>query len=159
EAEAIRDSLLAVSGALDRRMGGEHPFPPMKSWEFTQHRPFIAVYDHSQRSVYLMSQRIPRHPYFGTFDAAEPNLSTPRRITSRTALQALWMLNAPFVHEQGRVFASRLLKERPDDAARIERGFALALGRTPSSEEREACLDYVRRSAAELDEKQAWESF
>ena len=158
EAEAIRDSLLAVSGTLDRRKGGPHPFPASPTWDFTQHKPFIAVYENSQRSVYLMSQRIRRHPYFGTFDGAETNMSTALRITSTTPLQALWMLNDPFVHDQARAFAARVAKERNDDAARIERAFALALGRAPSSEERDTCLDFVRKTAAELDEKQALES-
>ncbi|HVE40707.1 MAG TPA: PSD1 and planctomycete cytochrome C domain-containing protein [Planctomycetota bacterium] len=159
EAEAIRDSLLAVSGALDRRMGGPHPFPPMPSWDFTQHKPFIAVYENSQRSVYLMSQRIRRHPYFGTFDGAETNMSTALRITSTTPLQALWMLNDPFVHEQARAFAARLLKERNTDATRIERAYALTLGRAPTSEEAATSLDYVSSTRAQLDEQQAWESF
>ncbi len=159
EAEAIRDSLLAVSGALDRRTGGPHPFPPMPSWDFTQHKPFIAVYENSQRSVYLMTQRIRRHPYFGTFDGAETNMSTALRITSTTPLQALWMLNDPFVHEQARAFAARIQKERPEDASRIERAYALALGRAPTSEEAATSLDFVSSTRAQLDEKQAWESF
>jgi hypothetical protein len=159
EAEAIRDSLLAVSGTLDRRMGGAHPFPPMPSWDYTQHKPFIAVYENSQRSVYLMTQRIRRHPYFGTFDGAETNMSTALRITSTTPLQALWMLNDPFVHEQARAFAARIQKERKDDASRIERAYALTLGRAPTSEEAARSLDYVSSTRAQLDEKQAWESF
>jgi hypothetical protein len=159
EAEAIRDSLLAVSGGLDRRAGGPHPFPPMPGWDYTQHKPFIAVYDNRQRSVYLMSQRIRRHPFFGTFDGAETNMSTALRITSTTTLQALWMLNDPFVHEQARVFAARLLKERPEDGPRIERAYALALGRPPTTEESAAAAEFVTRVRSELDEAQAWESF
>jgi hypothetical protein len=159
EAEAIRDSLLAVSGALDRRMGGAHPFPPMPSWDFTQHKPFLAVYENSQRSVYLMAQRIRRHPYFGTFDGAETNMSTALRITSTTPLQALWLLNDPFVHDQARALAARLLRERPDDEARIERAFALALGRSPTSQERETCQELLKSTRSQLGETQAWESF
>jgi hypothetical protein len=51
EAEEIRDSVLAVSGALDRTMGGEHPFPPEPTWRFSQHVQFFAVYDTNRRSV------------------------------------------------------------------------------------------------------------
>src|SRR6185369_10423082 len=159
EAEAIRDSLLAVSGALDRRMGGPHPFPASPTWDFTQHKPFIAVYDNTQRSVYLMSQRIRRHPYFGTFDGAETNMSTAQRITSTTTLQALWMMNDPLVHEQARQFAARVIKEQKTDAARIDRAYALALGRPPSSDEAGAAAAYGADRRAGLDEAQAWESF
>ena len=45
DAEAIRDAMLAVSGGLDRSPGGPHPFPEQTSWDFTQHKPFKAVYD------------------------------------------------------------------------------------------------------------------
>ena len=159
EAEAIRDSLLAVGGALDRRMGGAHPFPAMPTWDYTQHKPFIAVYENTQRSVYLMAQRVRRHPFFGTFDGAETNMSTALRITSTTPLQALWMMNDPFVHEQARQFATRVTKERKDDAARIDRAYALALGRPPSSDEAGMAATYLTNVRAELDEAQAWESF
>jgi hypothetical protein len=159
EAEAIRDSLLAVSGMLDRRVGGPHPFPPMPTWDYTQHKPFIAVYDNPQRSVYLMTQRIRRHPFFGTFDGAETNMSTSFRITSTTPLQALWMLNDPFVHEQARAFAARLLKERSEVAARIDRAYGLALGRSPSTEESAASREFLRSVRSDLDETQSWEAF
>ncbi len=55
DAEAIRDSLLAIGGGLDRSRGGPHPFPPEKTWGFTQHNPFQAVYPTDRRSVYLMT--------------------------------------------------------------------------------------------------------
>jgi hypothetical protein len=159
EAEAIRDSLLAVSGSLDRSMGGAHPFPAMSAWDYTQHKPFLAVYENSRRSVYLMTQRIRRHPYFGTFDGAETNMSTSFRVTSTTPLQALYLLNDPFVHEQARGFAARLARERKDDASRIDRAYALALGRCPSTAEAAASLEFVNGVRAQLDETQAWEGF
>ena len=45
DAEEIRDAMLAVSGALDRSPGGPHPFPPECEWSFTQHKPFVDVYE------------------------------------------------------------------------------------------------------------------
>jgi len=58
DAEEIRDAMLAVSGALDPTMGGTHPFPPQGEWRYSQHKPFVAVYESNRRSVYLMQQRI-----------------------------------------------------------------------------------------------------
>jgi len=153
EAEAIRDAMLAVGGNLDRKMGGAHPFPAMPGWDFTQHKPFIAVYDNTQRSVYLMTQRIRRHPFFGTFDGAETNMSTSTRITSTTPLQALYMLNDSFVHDEAKAFAARLKKEAKDDAGRVDRAFTLALGRTPTADERAAILAYIGDGSPD-----AWES-
>src|SRR6185295_562315 len=137
DAEEIRDSLLATSQDLDRSPGAGHPFPPENQWKFTQHNPFKAVYDSNRRSVYLMTQRIQRHPFLSLFDGPDTNASTPTRTTSTTSLQALFLMNDPFVHGQARKFAARLLAERSDDAGRIERAFLLAFNRSPTVEERE----------------------
>src|SRR5207244_4831822 len=91
DAESIRDALLAVSGGLDRSPGGPHPFPAQSTWDFTQHKPFKAVYDTNRRSVYLMTQRIHRHPFLGLFDGPDTNTSTAGRTTSTTPLQALFL--------------------------------------------------------------------
>jgi hypothetical protein len=164
EAEAIRDALLAVSGALDRTPGGAHPFPPQSTWNYTQHRPFAEVYETDKRSVYVMTQRIRRHPFFGIFDGPDTNASTAVRTASTTPLQALFMMNDPFVHEQARKFAARILAERPDDASRIERAHLLALGRPPSTGERGAGAAYLagvraKLRSAGLPPEQAWESY
>jgi uncharacterized protein DUF1553/uncharacterized protein DUF1549 len=131
DAESIRDALLAVSGNLDRSPGGPHPFPEMPTWDFTQHKPFKAVYETNRRSVYLMTQRIQRHPFLALFDGPDTNASTATRPTSTTPLQALFLMNDPFVHEQARKFAARLLKEGPD----TQRAFLLVYGRPPTAEE------------------------
>jgi Protein of unknown function (DUF1549)/Protein of unknown function (DUF1553)/Planctomycete cytochrome C len=118
DADALRDTLLVLGGSLDRTPGAAHPFPPQSEWKFTQHNPFRAIYDTDKRSVYLMTQRIQRHPYLAIFDGADPSASTPRRLTSTTPLQALFLLNDPLVHDQAGKFANRLLSERADDTAR-----------------------------------------
>jgi hypothetical protein len=156
DAEAIRDAMLVVSGNLDRTPGGPHPFPPQPKWDFTQHKPFKAVYDSNRRSVYLMTQRIARHPFLALFDGPDTNASTAGRTITTTPLQALFLMNDPFVHEQAKSFAARLMKEQGDDNARIERAFALVFGRPPSAEERTQSADYVKRLGAS---NRAWESF
>jgi len=163
EAEAIRDAVLAVSGGLDRSPGGAHPFPAQSGWNYTQHRPFIDVYETNKRSVYVMTQRIRRHPFFAIFDGPDTNASTAVRTGSTTPLQALFMMNDPFLHEQARRFAARVLSERPDDATRIERAYLLAVGRAPASDERRTGLEFLaavraKLRSAGLPEEQAWES-
>jgi hypothetical protein len=133
DAEAIRDTLLLLGGELDLSPPGPHPFPPEKDWKFTQHNPFKAVYETKRRSVYLMTQRIQRHPYFAIFDGADPATSTPLRPVSTTPLQALFLLNDPLVHEQSSRFAARLLTDFKDDPSRIRAAWERALGRLPSS--------------------------
>jgi hypothetical protein len=155
DAESIRDTLLKVSGALDCGPGGAHPFPDASTWNFTQHNPFKAVYDHNKRSVYLMQQRIARHPYLGLFDGADTNSSTAKRLNSTTLLQALYLMNDPFVHGLTRKFAARLLAEGSDDSARIERAFQLLFARPPSEEERAMVREYLARVRPT---QRAWES-
>ena len=145
DAESIRDTLLAVSGALDRSPGGPHPFPAMPAWNYTQHNPFKAVYETDRRSVYLMTQRIQRHPFLALFDGADTNASTATRTTSTTPLQALYLMNDPFVHARARDFARRILAERADDPARIERAYSLLFGRPPNPQEAAAGREYLTR--------------
>jgi hypothetical protein len=160
DAESIRDTLLAVSGALDRSPGGPHPFPDPKGWNFTQHAPFKAVYETNRRSVYLMTQRIQRHPFLALFDGPDTNASTASRVVSTTPLQALFLMNDPFVHEQARKFAARLLADAPDDPRRIDRAFTLAFARLPTDNEKAAILEHLSRvkEKAGGSPAKAWES-
>jgi hypothetical protein len=159
EGEEIRDAMLAVSGGLDRTMGGEHPFPPQKTWGYTQHRPFIDVYETDRRSVYVMTQRIRRHPFFALFDGADTNASTALRSSSTTPLQALYLMNDPFVHAQAKKLAARLTAEKTDDAGRIERAWQLAFGRAPSALERRGAEEFLGKLRAKASETEAWESY
>jgi len=145
DAESIRDSILTMSGALDRTPGGAHPFPEQPSWNFTQHNPFKAVYESNRRSVYLMTQRIQRHPFLALFDGADTNASTARRLTSTTPLQALYLMNDPFIHEQSRKFAARLLAERSDDRARIDLAYLLLFARPAEADEKAAAIEHLSR--------------
>jgi mono/diheme cytochrome c family protein len=154
DAESLRDAMLAVSGRLDRsRPPAGHPFPPVGTWNFTIHAPFHAVYDSDRRSVYLMVQRNRRHPYLALFDAADPNTSVAERLPTTTPTQALYLMNAPFVHAQAEAFARRLLATPGDDASRVRAAFEAAHCRAVGdAEAREALafLDAYRRRLASL---------
>lgn len=167
DAEAIRDTLLWLGGNLDPKPGAAHPFPPQSEWKFTQHNPFKAIYESNHRSVYLMTQRIQRHPYLAIFDGADPSASTPARMVSTTPLQALYLLNDKFVHEQAEGLAKRLLLEYPDDSTRINRVWTLMFGRLPDNEETKAATDYLLAANKELQvsgmqsnnvHEQSWQS-
>ncbi|MDB5385275.1 MAG: Planctomycete cytochrome, partial [Planctomycetaceae bacterium] len=167
DAEAIRDTLLMLSGNLDSKPAGPHPFPPQSEWKFTQHNPFKAVYDTNHRSVYMMTQRIQRHPYLAIFDGADPSTSTGKRSTSTTPLQALYLLNDPFVHEQSRGFAARLIRDRNDDVSRLKRAYLLALSQSPNSDELAASETFLKTVRTELQaagiaadqlEQQTWQA-
>jgi hypothetical protein len=166
DAEELRDAILAVSGRLDRSPGGPHPFPP-QPYKFTQHQPFFAVYPTDRRSVYLMQQRLKKHPFLEAFDGADPNAATGRRPFNVTPIQALTLMNDPFIHAQAAHLADRLRREVGDDAGGIDRVYRLAIGRPPKPEEARLCAAYLRecgealggaaRPADEVD-RAAWAS-
>jgi Protein of unknown function (DUF1553)/Protein of unknown function (DUF1549)/Planctomycete cytochrome C len=150
DAEAIRDSVLAVAGTLDRRMGGQG----FELFYFKDdHSP---TYDHTdptkvdndrvrRRTVYRFSVRSVPNPFMEALDCADPNLNTPIRSQTLTALQALALWNDLFMVRQGREFAKRLEQNIADPGARIKAAYRLALGRAPGDSEREALAAYAAR--------------
>jgi hypothetical protein len=154
DAESIRDTLLVLGGNLDRSRGEGHPFPPQKDWDFTQHKPFKAVYDTDRRSIYLMTQRISRHPFLGIFDGPDTGASTAQRAVSTTTLQALYFLNDPFFHEQASRLAKRLQEARPTDAERIDLAYLLLFARPPTDKERSLGQAYLTKLGND-----GWESY
>jgi hypothetical protein len=166
DAEELRDAILAASGRLDRSPGGPHPFPP-QPYKFTQHEPFFAVYETDRRSVYLMQQRLKKHPFLEAFDGADPNAATAQRPFNVTPIQALILMNDPFIHGQAAHFADRLSRDAGDNAGRIDRAYRLAYARHPKPEEVRVCSDYIRdceealaatSTPAEGVERAAWAS-
>lgn len=143
DAESIRDAMLALSGRLDRGIPGPHPFPPVQTWAFTIHRPFHDVYDSDQRSVYLMLQRNRRHPYLALFDAADPNQSVSARLPTTTPTQSLYLMNAPFVHQQAVGFAKQLQAMPGDDEVRVREAFVRAHGVPPTDAESRDARDFL----------------
>ena len=151
DAEALRDAMLFVSGNLDSsRPDGPHPFPPIEQWGWTQHAPFKAVYPSNRRSVYLMTQRIVRHPYLALFDAPDTNNSIEARTSAIVPSQALFLMNNPFVRERAEAFARRLTIGATTAGPRIELAVRLAWGRPPAAGEVDAAKGYVGRYAEEL---------
>ncbi len=143
DAEALRDTLLVLGGNLDLSPAGEHPFPAQETWDFTQHKPFKAVYESHHRSVYLMTQRIQRHPYLAIFDGADPSTSTAARMTSTTPLQALYLLNDPFIHEQSRRIGERILSHESAAEARVDLAYELLFARPAVTEEVRTAIDFL----------------
>ena len=142
EAEAIRDSILFVSGNLNlesggpgfsffKTRGGLSGFPPMT--DFTQKE--------FRRMIYQHKIRMEPVPVFGAFDAPDAGQSTPRRKQSTTAIQALNLFNSPFVNNQAIAFSNRVIKETGNDAAKqVTHAFQLAFGRQPTPIEAKAAI-------------------
>ncbi len=149
-AEETRDAILKVSGELDLTPGRHHPFPAPTGWAFTQHGPFGAVYEHNRRSVYLMTQRIKRHPFLALFDGADPNASTAERRITTVPTQALFFLNDPFVHDNAARMASRVMAVGGDETQAVEVMYRRVLARAPAAGENAGAKEFLSAYRAEL---------
>jgi hypothetical protein len=143
DAEALRDTLLALGGNLRLDRPGPHPFPEAGTWRFTAHHQFKALYPSEHRSVYLMVQRLHPHPYLALFNGPDTSVTTATRDNATVALQALYLLNNAFIHDQSRRFAGRLVAEAADDPGRLRLAYLRPLGREPTAAERTRAEDFL----------------
>lgn len=149
DAEALRDSLMVLSGRLELNRPGPHPFPPIEQWKWTQHDPFRERYDTNHRTIFLMTQRLQKHPFLALFDGPDTNASTGRRTSAGVPLQSLHLANHPFVREHAAAFAGRAYVQagRPKDAGPyIRQLWKMALGHLPDAFEMRLAGDLLRES-------------
>jgi hypothetical protein len=154
DAEAIRDSMLAVSGHLNPAAGGRGFFPPLsRDVLATQSRPGLgwgqsSVEQQSRRSVYIYLKRTLMVPFLETFDYTNTAESVGTRPVTTVAPQALLLLNSEFAESQTRNLAERVRREAGDVASRqIDRLFHLALGRRPTPSEAKIANDLLNRNS------------
>lgn len=129
-AEAVRDTLLSVSGRLDLRAGGESETDPM----------------HHRRSLYTRVKRSEPHPLLAAFDAPEPIESVGLRPISTVSPQALLMMNSAFMDRCSEDLARRLGKEggTGDHAKLIEHAYRTVLSRPPTAAEQRAAQSFLQ---------------
>jgi mono/diheme cytochrome c family protein len=146
DAEVIRDSALAASGLLSRKMGGPSVYPPQPDgvYAFTQvQRAWTtsAGPDRYRRGIYTFFQRSAPYPAMTVFDAPDGTASCTRRVRSNTPLQALTLLNDQAFLELARGLADRILGEsgaRSQESGvggRLRFAFRVCLGREPAAAE------------------------
>lgn len=149
DAECVRDAVLAASGKLDLTMGG----PSVHQFFFKDdHSP---VYDYTRfevddprsfrRSVYRFIVRSVPDPFMESLDCADPSILTPKRNTTLTALQALALLNNPFMVRQCEHFAERVRGLAADPGGQVRAAYLLALSRPPRPEEAELLVRYLEQ--------------
>ena len=152
EGEAIRDSILAVSGRLNRRRRGPGVYPrlpeSMKDQMFVKNWPAWEPSDgpdSRRKSIYVFQRRQLALPLLEMLDAPVPQKSADVRKVSTTAVQSLAMLNGRLVAEESEHFAQRLIREAGEQPrAQVERAFQLAFARNPSTEELKRYDEFVQ---------------
>lgn len=151
-AEEIRDSLLLVSGNLDRTMGG----PSFQDFviEKPQHSPHYQYHLHDpadskshRRTVYRFVVRSQPNPMLTSLDCADPSMSVPSRDESTTALQALTQWNHRFVATMASSFAENALDEAGSDS--IAEAYRQLTGRFPNREELEILQNHLEEQGPE----------
>lgn len=148
EAESIRDSILAVSGQLDQRAGGPgfDLFEPNTNYVKVYNSKRDFTRDDFRRMVYQNKPRMQLEDTFGTFDCPDAGQVTPKRTSSTTALQALSLLNSPFLLQQSQAFADRVGQATSQShEPQIQRAFELAYQRAPTAIELQAATHFVEQ--------------
>ncbi|MDE2924976.1 MAG: PSD1 and planctomycete cytochrome C domain-containing protein [Acidobacteriota bacterium] len=157
EAEAVRDSMLAVSGSLNHFMHGPSMFPRIPDSVLAgQSMPGLNWGDpdpeqNRRRSIYIFVKRSLAVPELDLLDSPDTTSSCEQRRVSTTGPQALTFLNGDFAHEQARRLAQRVMRTAGDERDNQVRGaFRMGLARGPSPEELEAALDFLRVQEAQI---------
>jgi hypothetical protein len=152
EAEAVRDSMLAVSGELNPQMGGRGFFPklagevlagesrPGLDWEIS------SPAEEARRSIYIYVRRTLLVPLLEAFDYNNTSSPLPERPVTTVAPQALMLLNGDWAQQRAEAFAKRLSREGGANVRdRINRAYRIAFARSPSSQETELALNFLRQ--------------
>jgi hypothetical protein len=162
EAEAIRDSLLAVSGQLDPKLYGRPILPP-RVVEDGAKRLFAGPLDgYGRRSLYLQMSIMDPPKFLVAFNLPDLRLPSGRRDRTNVPAQALILLNEPFVNAMARHWGQRLVKKpHASPEERVRAMFVAAVARAPSERELKRWTSAVRDLASPgvpdlLKDEAAW---
>jgi hypothetical protein len=149
--EEIRDAILAVSGKLNRTMGGPSVFPDIpKEMEVRGGWNRKETEDaKNRRSVYVFVRRNSRYPMFQAFDMPDTHESCARRSTTVTAPQALSLLNDKAMLQAAVSLAERAMKS-PNASVWVKQAYRLAFARQPDAQESALAASFLKQQAALL---------
>ena len=155
DAEQIRDSILYFSGELDLSRGIRHPFRHRRTYYYRQHEPFSEFFPTNKRSVYIMQPRIQKHPYLDLFDGPDGNIPVSERKSTTTTLQALYLMNSAFVHEQSQAMAERWSADTQGREDFLDRASLTVFGRPRQPGEAAQAETYFASAAGAEEQKRA----
>jgi cytochrome c553 len=147
EVEAIRDSLLFVTGSLDERLGG----PPNNL-----NRP-----DNKKRTIYARLSRTPDN-LLTLFDYPDPNITSDQRSVTNVPTQGLFFMNSPLVARQAEALVERLGPEGEGEEGaiqRIFRAYRLLYERSPTDAEIQRGLQFLKAAEADPSGMTPWQRY
>ena len=142
EGEAIRDAVLFASGQLQTSDGGPGVFVNVPSdvadgFEFFKWFP-SSEKEQARRTIYTFQRRSVMNPMIEVFDGANMSEVCSRRSSTVVPTQAFTLMNSDFMNHESKLFADRVIEFAGSDRNKqLDQAFLLALGRLPSSSERE----------------------
>lgn len=159
EAEAIRDTLLLLSGKLELNppagsevaYGGEGNVGFLFRGDPAENDPY--------RSVYLPIVRDQLPEMLSVFDFPDPSLIIGERATTTIPAQSLFLMNNPFVIQQAEGMASRLLSDFDDERERVTQAFRLCYSRQPSASEVHQALAFIEDYSQDHLPRATWTAF
>jgi len=143
EAEAIRDSLLAIGGELDTTMGGTLLPTENRKYVTSTANINVDVYEAPRRTIYLPIVRSALNDYLTAFDFGDPSSMSGQRDRTTVAPQSLFLMNSKLVAKQSENLALSLLDLSSDDASRVFEAFARFYSRPPTEFEIESSLNFI----------------
>src|SRR5262249_11364028 len=156
EVEAIRDSMLAVSGQLNPTMyrPSMRPQIPKAALEGSSDPDTVwkasTEHEAARRTIYAHVKRSMIVPMLEVLDLCDTTRTSAKRNVTSIAPQALTLLNSDFTNQQARRFAERLRREAgPEPAKQIELAYRLALCRPPSDSECTRLVDFLKQESLE----------
>jgi len=150
DAEALRDSMLAASGEIDLRVGGEGFKPLISSEALEGFSRKDAVWNASpaeeqrRRSLYIYVSRSLMPPMMTAFDQCDTTLPCGQRDVTTVPTQALAMINNEFVHARSESLAARVLRSAATQYEQIEFAWMFALERKPTEDERQLATQHLK---------------
>jgi hypothetical protein len=146
---------LAVSGLLDRKVGGKSVMPPQPDgiWNvvYSNHKWETKPEDKYRRGLYTFWRRTTPYPSMVSFDSPSREFCVSRRIRTNTPLQALITLNDPVYLETSIALARRMVEVAPNDIKQaIRAGYKIALSNEPDNETVEILKTLFQNANSEM---------
>src|SRR5207253_8765448 len=153
-AEELRDTMLAMTGELNRTLGGPGVFPEI-NWEVAlqprhimgsvapAYQPSPLPRQRHRRTIYAFRYRTLADPMLEVFNRPGSEVSCERREETTITPQVFALFNGAFVHDRALALAVALEQSADQLTGRIERAFRLCYGRPPSAEEVRLCQEHV----------------
>ena len=168
EAEAIRDSLLAIGGDLDETIGGSLLPTENRKYVTSTANINVEVYNSQRRTIYLPIVRSAIYDYLTAFDFGDPSAMNGQRDRTTVAPQALYLMNSALVAKESELLSATLLAMPGNDSEKIASAFERFYSRPPREREIASSLEFIESYEKNLTERgttqdqlrpMAWKAF